>query len=126
MGHIMIIKGHSRGSPAKLAKHLLRADTNERVSILELQSPAGELKEAFRDWQVLAEGTKGTKGLYHANIDPEAHYKMTPEQWTRAVDVLEEELGLKGHPRAVVMHEKEGRQHIHVVWQRTDLETMTL
>jgi len=25
-----------------------------------------------------------------------------------------------------VMHEKHGRQHIHVVWQRTDIDTMTL
>src|SRR5690242_160913 len=114
----MIIKGHSRGSAAKLAKHLLRGDTNERVSILELHSPIADLSEALKDWQVLAGGTKGDKGLYHANIDPDARYEMTQEQWKRAVDVLEEELGLKGQPRAVVMHEKHGRAHIHVVWQR--------
>lgn len=122
----MIIKGSSRGAPGQLAKHLLRADTNERVKVLELQSPTGDLREALRDWQCLAEGTRGEKGLYHANIDPEAHYEMTAEQWQRAVDVLEEELGFKGQPRAVVMHEKEGRTHIHVVWQRTQVDTMTL
>ena len=51
---------------------------------------------------------------------------MTPEQWQRAVDVLDKELGLEGQPRAVVMHEKRGREHIHVVWARTDIDTMTL
>jgi hypothetical protein len=122
----MIIKGGSRAGPVQLAAHLQRRDTNERVEILDLQSPTGNLTEAFRDWQTLCEGTRGTKGLYHANIDPAIGYTMTPEQWKRAVDVLEHELGFDGQPRAVVLHEKHGRQHIHVVWQRTDIQTMTL
>src|SRR5439155_6680181 len=46
--------------------------------------------------------------------------------WFRAVDTLETELGLSGQPRAVVLHEKNGREHVHVVWQRTDIDTMTL
>lgn len=122
----MIIKGGSRGAPAQLAWHLQRSDTNERIEILELQSPAPGLGEAFRDWQILVEGTRGVKGLYHANIDPAKEYVMTREQWQRAVEVLEKELGLEGQPRAVVMHEKHGRAHIHVVWARTDIDCMTL
>jgi hypothetical protein len=122
----VIIKGASRAGPKQLARHLARTDTNERVEVLELQSPTGSMMEAFRDWQMLADGTRGKLGLYHANIDPAQQYEMTREQWSRAVDVLEEELGLQGQPRAVVLHEKEGRQHIHVVWQRTDIDTMLL
>ncbi|SDJ49776.1 relaxase/mobilization nuclease domain-containing protein [Salipiger marinus] len=122
----MIIKGGSRGGPGQLAAHLQRTDTNERVEVLELHAGTDDLAATLRDWQVLSEATRGTKGLYHANIDPDARYDMTAAQWMRAVDVLEKELGLTGQPRAVVMHEKKGRQHIHVVWQRTDLETMTL
>ena len=122
----MIIKGGSRAGPAQLAKHLQRRDTNERVEILELQSAAPNIEEALRDWQTLSEGTRGTKGLYHVNIDPATDYTMTPAQWQRAVEVLESELGFDGQPRLVLMHEKHGRQHIHVVWSRTDLETMTL
>lgn len=122
----MIIKGTSRCGPAQLAMHLQRTDTNEKMRVMQLDSPTGDLGEAFRDWQLLATGTRGFKGLYHANIDPDAKYSMTDDQWQRAVDVLEKELGLEGQPRAVVMHEKHGRQHIHVVWQRTDLDTMTL
>lgn len=122
----MIIKGGSRAGPKQLARHLARTDTNERVSVLEMQWGGDSLGAAFRDWQTLAAGTKGSKGLYHANIDPATDYTMTPEQWARSVDVLEKELGLEGQPRAVVMHEKHGRQHIHVVWARTDIDTMKM
>lgn len=122
----MIIKGGSRAGPQQLAAHLLRADTNERIDILELDSAVDDLAATFRDWQTLSEGTRGTKGLYHVNIDPDARYDMTPQQWAEAVAVLERELGFDGQPRAVVLHEKKGRQHIHVVWARTDIETMTL
>jgi hypothetical protein len=122
----MIIKGDSRGGPVQLARHLLRTDTNETVKIVQLDSPTDSLREAMRDWQLISEGTRGSKGLYHANISPDARYAMTPEQWQRAVDVLEKELGFDGQPRVVVVHEKFGRQHVHVVWQRTDIDTMTL
>lgn len=129
----MIIKGASRGNAKWLGAHLSRTDTNERIEVLEVQSlhdenlaPRARLTETFRDWQTLCGGTKGRDGLYHANIDPATDYRMTPEQWTRAVDVLEDELGFQGQPRAVVLHEKHGRQHIHVVWARTDIEKMKL
>ena len=122
----MIIKGGSRGGPAQLAWHLQRHDTNESVKILELQSLVPDLAEAFRDWQTLSEGTRGTKGLYHANIDPAEQYSMTAEQWKHAVDVLEKELGFEGQPRAIVLHQKYGREHLHVVWARTDIDEMIL
>jgi hypothetical protein len=122
----VIIKGKSRAGPSQLARHLGRADTNERVELLELAWGGTSVQEAFRDWQVISEGTKGRLGLYHANIDPDAKYEMSRDQWLRAVEVLEEELGLQGQPRAIVMHEKNGREHIHVVWARTDMDTMKL
>jgi hypothetical protein len=90
-----------------------------------MQSPLDDLGDTLRDWQLISTGTKGTKGLYHANISPD-NYEMTLEQWLRCVEVLEEELGFTGQPRTIVMHEKHGRVHIHVVWQRTDIDTMTL
>lgn len=122
----MIIKGSSRAGPSQLARHLQRADTNERVEIVEVRWGHPDLNEALHDWQSMAAATRGSKGLYHANIDPAANYTMTAEQWAKSVDVLENELGLQGQPRAVVLHEKHGRQHIHVVWARTDIDTMTM
>ena len=105
-------------------------DVWRMTSPVILQQTAAKLIEGFRDWQVLTEGTKqGRDGLYHAEISPEAHYAatMTPEQWKRAADILGEELGLQGQPRAVVLHGgTDGRKHLHVVWARTDIEEMKL
>ena len=103
-------------------------DTGERVSILEIQSAAPNLIEAFRQWQVIGEGTRGDKSLYHAYISPAEQYAniMTPEQWLRAADVLAKELGLENQPRAIVLHDGHGRPHAHIVWQRTDVETMRM
>src|SRR5260370_21392449 len=102
----MNTKGGSRSGPAQLAKHLQRRDTNETVDILELQSPAPNLNEALRDWQTLSEGTLGTKGLYHVNIDPAIEDVMTPEQWRRRVEVVGEELGFESQPIGGIMHVK--------------------
>jgi len=143
----MIAKGASRNNPRQLAVYLMRVeryDTGEPVELLELQSGwassldtdewrprvASRLIEAFRDWQLLTEGTKqGRDGLYHAEISPEARYAatMTPAEWKRAADILGEELGLQDQPRAVVLHGgTDGRKHLHVVWARTDIEVMKL
>lgn len=122
----MVIKGKSRSNGGQLAAYLQRLGKNERIAILEHTSPRATLDESFRDWDVLAAVTQGQKSVYHAQINPDARYAMTEEQWLRAADVLEKELGLTGQPRAIVLHEKEdGRQHIHVAWQRCDIETMT-
>jgi hypothetical protein len=140
----MIAKGASRSGARQLAVYLMRVerwDTGEPAELLELRSPwaagidgvdrhhtADQLIEAFRDWQTLVEGTKqGRDGLYHAEINPEAHYakNMTPEEWKRSADILAEELGLQDQPRALVLHAgKDDRPHLHVVWQRTDVDTM--
>lgn len=127
----MIIKGKARGSASQLASYLLRLGTNERIEILEHLSPHATLSETFRDWEFLAQGTNGVKSVYHAQINPAAEYRMTPEQWLRSVEVLEKELGYTGQPRAIVLHQKPDkdgidREHIHVVWQRTDIDSMTL
>ena len=121
----MIIKGSSRGGASQLGPYLLSTKENTRAKLIEIVSPIDDLTQSLEDWQTLADGTKqGKKGLYHAQIAPEGRYQMTDEQWKRCVEVLEEELGLTGQPRAVVLHEKNGKEHLHVVWQRTDLETM--
>lgn len=139
----MIVKGAARAGPKQLGNYLMRfyasADKDEYTELLELQSPwatpetpgreraAAQLVRTFCDWQTLAEGTKqGRDGLYHAQISPAATYVMTREQWMRAADILGEELGLKDQQRVIVLHGGEDRPHIHVVWARTDIDTMKL
>lgn len=121
----MIIKGKARAGPQQLATHLGNAEKNERVSLIEVRGTvAQDLRGALVEMDASAAGTKCERPLYHAAISPEPPHVLTPEQRAEAVDALEKKLGLDGHARVVVMHEKLGRQHIHVVWSRIDLEKM--
>jgi len=121
----MIIKGTSRAGPQQLATHLGNAENNERVSLIETHGTiAQDLRGALVQMDAYAVGTRCEKSLYHAAISPEPPHVLTPEQRAEAVDALEARLGLVGHARLVVMHEKRSRQHIHVVWSRIDLEKM--
>ena len=122
----MVIKGSARGDAAGLAAHLLRADTNERVAVLELRGVmADELRGALEDMELIGSGARTRRPFYHALINTAPDERLTEEQRTHALDRLEQELGLTGQPRAVVEHEKEGRTHFHVVWSRIDLDRMT-
>jgi hypothetical protein len=121
----MIIKGKSRSGPGALAKHLGNAETNERITLLETKDTiADDLRGALVELDAYAVGTRCDKPLYHAAISPEPPHRLTPDQRMEAVNALEAKLGFNGHPRVVIMHEKLGREHIHVVWTRIDLEKM--
>jgi hypothetical protein len=140
----MICKGAARGNPHQLAIYLMRAeryDNGEEIEVLDFRSPwaAGDLSkeemvqrviEAFRDWQDSAEATKqGRDGLYRSEINPAPEYakSMTRAEFLLGADMMEEELGFQGQDRFVVRHAgKDGRTHIHVVWCRTDLDTMKM
>ncbi len=121
----MIIKGTSCKGASRLAAHLLRTDTNERAEVREIRGVAADtLKDALKEIETVSTGTRSTKPLYHASINTRADERLTDEQRTHAIDTLEEKLGLTGQPRVVVVHEKEGREHCHIVWSRVDLDRM--
>jgi hypothetical protein len=122
----MIIRGNPAGSVGFWSNHLLRDDTNARVTVQEIRGvTAVDLPSALREMQAVASGSRCHGDfMYQANINPYAHEHLTPEQWREAVDLLEKNLGLDGHQRVVVEHVKEGRQHYHVIWNRVDVETM--
>lgn len=125
----MVINGQAVKGAKRLANHLMK-DENEKVSVLEITGTAvnDNLHEALRDMEALGRLTKSQTGkvLYHANINPRAKEQLTPEQYIEAADKLMEKLGFKGQPRAIVLHEKKGRQHAHLVVQLTDVEKAKL
>jgi hypothetical protein len=103
----------------------MRTDTNERAEVRELRGVAAEnLRGALLEIEAVASGSRTTKPFYHASINTRADERLTNEQRTHAIDRLEEKLGLSGQPRVVVVHEKEGREHCHIVWSRIDLDRM--
>ncbi len=125
----MIINGQAVKGGNRLANHLLKQE-NEQVQVLEISGVAANdnLHEALKDMEAVGALTQSQTGkvLYHANINPKANERLTPEQYIKASDHLMKELGFQGQPRAIVMHQKQGRQHAHLVVQLTDIEQQKL
>src|SRR5580700_4647516 len=106
----MIISGGARSNWRFFAKHLMKAEENERVHVAEIKGLAADnVLEAFREMDALASCTRTTNFFYHADINPREDEHLTEEQWEQAIDTLEKNLGLSGHSRFVVEHEKNGR-----------------
>jgi hypothetical protein len=121
----VVIKGTSCAGAGRLAAHLARKDTNERVEVGEIRGVAAEeLRGALVEMEALGAGTRSTKPFYHASINTRADERLTDQQRTHAIDKLETALGLSGQPRVVVVHEKESREHCHIVWSRIDVERL--
>ncbi len=122
----MIIKGTSCAGASRLAIHLTRTDTNERAELKEIRGTAADdLAGALKEMEAVAAGTRTTKPFYHGSINTREDERLTDKQRTYAIDKLEATLGLTGQPRVVVIHEKEGREHCHIVWSRIDIDRMT-
>ncbi|TDE08052.1 relaxase/mobilization nuclease domain-containing protein [Dyadobacter psychrotolerans] len=124
----MVIKGRSRGNGVQLADYLLNNIENDRAQLLDVvrgTSRPYDLKKSLLEMSLSSELTKGVHGLYHAQINPAIgeDQPMSPEDWQRAADILEQHLGFDGQKRAIVLHEKKGRVHAHIVWERYDHET---
>ncbi len=122
----MIIKGTTCAGAKRLATHLTRTDTNERAEVKDIRGVVAEdLLGALREMESVAAGARTTKPFYHGSINTRENERLTDEQRMQAIDKLEAALGLTGQARVVVIHEKEGREHCHIVWSRIDLDRMT-
>jgi hypothetical protein len=120
----MVIRGRPRGNGAQLADYLLNEADNDNVRVLEIRGTAqpNDLKASLIEMSLTSELTTSGKGLYHAQINPAygEDQRMREEDWQQAASILETELKLEGQKRAIVLHEKNGRTHAHVVWERYD------
>ena len=121
----MIINGGSRSNGAFFAKHLTNAEHNERVTVCDMRNLAAQtIPDALREMAAVASGTFCKNYFYHANLNPKEQEQLSEQQWETAVDRLERNLGLIGHARFVVEHQKQGRTHRHVIWSRIDVRAM--
>lgn len=122
----MILKASQRGGGQDLAAHLMRADDNEHVLVQELRGFASDnLKDAFKESEAISRATKCRQYLFSISLNPPQDAALPVETFTETADRIEARLGLQGQPRALVIHEKEGRRHAHAVWSRIDADTMT-
>lgn len=123
----MILKGSQRGNAAKLARHLMNVQDNEHVELHELRGFVSDeqLLDALLEAQAVAKGTRCQQHLFSLSLNPPEGERVDVAAFEAAIELAEQRLGLDGHARAIVFHEKEGRRHAHAVWSRIDVETMT-
>lgn len=121
----MIPFASQRGNGQDLATHLLNAHDNETVEVMQVKGAiARDLHGAFEEWELQADIlTKCKKYLYSLSINPDPEQgALSRDQYLDYIARVEEKLGLAGQPRAVVFHEKHGREHCHVVWSRINAD----
>ncbi|MFC5410824.1 relaxase/mobilization nuclease domain-containing protein [Larkinella bovis] len=128
----MVIRGNIRGNGKQLAQYLVSGEANERVQILDVagrrQATDAYLHQTLQSMSLTSELTRTSKGLYHAQINPayREDRSMSDQDWMKAADILGQELGLQEQRRIIVLHQKKGRTHAHVVWERYDHQTGTV
>ena len=124
----MIAKGTQHNNGVKLAQYMITGKPGEQAELWELRGFAAEnIKDAFRDVQIMAEGTKCEQPFFHVQVRNPTGEELTRDQWRRVADRIESKLGLKGQPRAIAFHieDASGHEHMHIAWSRIDEETMT-
>lgn len=122
----MILKGSQRSGARQLSAHLLNDRDNDHVELLELRGfVADDLTGALQEAHAVSKATKCKQFLFSLSLNPPRDAVAREEDFLAAADRAEQTLGLDGQPRAVIIHEKEGRRHAHVVWSRIDADSLT-
>jgi hypothetical protein len=117
----MILKGSQRAGATKLSAHLMNDRDNDHVEVLELRGfVADDLQGALNEAHAISKATQCKQYLFSLSLNPPANHIATEQDFLDAANRAEEALGLSGQPRAVIIHEKEGRRHAHVVFSRID------
>lgn len=122
----MILKASQRAGGRALGQHLLNANDNDHVELHEVRGfVSKDLMGAMQEAQALSYGTRCKQYLFSLSLNPPQTENVPIEVFEKTLNEVETRLGLTGHPRAIVFHEKDGRRHAHAVWARIDARTMT-
>ncbi|MCR9195404.1 MAG: relaxase/mobilization nuclease domain-containing protein [Hyphomonas sp.] len=121
----MILKAKERGDGAQLARYLLTMRDNDHVELHEVRGfISDDLAGAFLEADAVALGTRCQKHLFSMSLNPPEGAEADIAAFEKAIEQIEQKLGLEGQPRAIVFHEKDGRRHAHAVWSRIDADRM--
>lgn len=126
----MILEGNERGYGSEIARHLLNPRENDHVTVHGINGfVADDLFEAFAEAEAISIATQCQKYLFSLSLNPPPEADVSVETFENTVAQVEAWLGLTGQPRAVVLHEKNGRLHAHAVWSRingTEMKAINL
>ncbi len=115
----MILKGTQRGHGANLATHLLNTRDNDHVDVIQLRGVAADdLHGAFLEIEATAHGTKCQQPFFQVIVNPPETANLTRAQFMAAFDKIDRDMGFTDHARVIIFHEKQGREHAHVIYSR--------
>ncbi|WJY21591.1 relaxase/mobilization nuclease domain-containing protein [Fontisubflavum oceani] len=108
-----------------MADHLVNDRDNDHVELVELRGFVAEtLHGALKETHAVSKATQCKQYLFSLSLNPPEQHIATEQDFLDAADRAEQALGLSDQSRAIVIHEKEGRLHAHVVWSRIDVDEM--
>lgn len=118
----MIIKGGPRNADVRFAGYLLRREPNEASRLVTIShfpnSPLHDqdLTTVFRLMAAQARAHGYHRTFYHVIIAMPTGERLEPSHLNLAVGLLADNLHFRAHQHVVVEHQKDGRQHFHVVF----------
>ncbi|WP_299963007.1 relaxase/mobilization nuclease domain-containing protein [uncultured Roseobacter sp.] len=122
----MIIVASQRAGAKALADHLMNDRDNDHLTLATIDGfMADDLHGALEEAEAISLGTQCTQFMFSVSLNPPADVIASDEQFEETAERVAQIMGLEGQPYALVIHEKQGRRHAHVVWSRIDSDTMT-
>ncbi len=85
---------------------------------------SGNLTGALNEAYAVSRATRCKQFLFSLSLNPPPDAQVSTQDFEQAIGKVEDKLGLKNQPRAIVFHEKEGRRHCHAVWSRINADEM--
>ncbi len=94
---------------------------NDHITVMEINGfIADDLHGALGEVYAISKATQCTQYMFSLSLNPPQDHIASEAELQEAVNRAEETLGLSDQPRAIIIHEKEGRRHAHAVWSRID------
>lgn len=121
----MILKGSQRAGAKALADHLMNDRDNDHLSVIELRGFVSDtLDGALSEAHAISKATRCKQFMFSLSLNPPQDHVASDQDFLDAANRAEQALALSNQPRAIIIHEKEGRRHAHVVWSRIDMDEM--
>ncbi|MGR3616075.1 MAG: relaxase/mobilization nuclease domain-containing protein [Paracoccaceae bacterium] len=121
----MILKASQRAGARNLSDHLMNDRDNDHIALADIRGfMADDLQGALDEAYAISKATRCKQYLFSLSLNPPQDHVATEQEFLDAAERVEQKLGLSEQPRALVIHEKEGRRHAHVVWSRIDGEEL--
>jgi hypothetical protein len=126
----MILKASTRGNGSQFARYLLDNSKNDQARVLEIRGTASpdNLYDSLTEVSAYGQLTRSEKPILQVVVSPAVgeDMEMNDNDWRYCLDTIEKKIEFDGQPRGAVIHDYDGRRHMHAFWGRYDPDTETM